>query len=71
MSKITLEFDSFEDAEEALNAINGSKWKCAMWELDQHYRSQYKYSEIDKDIEEAERVREKIREILSDNELIL
>lgn len=71
MSKITLEFDSFEDADEALNAINGSKWKCAMWELDQHYRSQYKYSENDKDIEEAERVREKIREILNDNELIL
>ena len=71
MSKITLEFDSLEDAEEALNAINGSKWKCAMWELDQHYRNQYKHSEVGAEIEEAERVREKIREILSDNELIL
>ena len=71
MSKITLEFDSFEDADEVLNAINGSKWKNAFWELEQHYRSQYKYSEIDSEIEEAERVREKIRDILSDNELIL
>ena len=71
MSKITLEFDSFEDAEEVLNAINGSKWKNAFWELDQHYRSQCKYSENDSEIEEAERVREKIREILNDNELIM
>lgn len=71
MSKITLEFDSLEDAEEALNAINGSKWKCAMWELEQHYRGVSKYSEVDSEIEEAKRVKDKIREILSDNELIL
>ena len=45
--KAKLEFDlndfdnddrsSFEDA------INGTKWRLAMWELDQWLRSQYKY----------------------------
>ena len=45
--KAILEFDlndvendersNFEDA------VNGTKWKLAMWELDQWLRSQYKY----------------------------
>lgn len=71
MAKITLEFDSIEEQDEAQTAINASKWKSAMWELDQHYRSIYKYSEVGSEIESAEQVREKIREILSDHELFL
>jgi hypothetical protein len=71
MGKIILEFDSIEEQEEVLSAINGSKWKNAFWELDQYYRSKYKYSEIDSEIEEAQRMRDKIREILENNELIL
>jgi len=71
MGKIILEFDSFEENDEAQIAINGARWKSAIWELDQHYRGVYKYSEKGSDIEEAERVREKIREILENNELIL
>jgi hypothetical protein len=71
MGKIILEFDSIEEQDEARSALNGSKWKIALWELDNHYRSIYKYSENDNEIEEAERVREKIREILENNELIL
>ena len=71
MAKITLEFDSIEEQDEAQTAINASKWKGAMWELDQYYRSIYKYSEKGEEIEMAEQVREKIREILSDNELFL
>jgi hypothetical protein len=71
MGKIILEFDSIEEQEEARSAIDGTKWKIALWELDNHYRSIYKYSEVGSEIEEAERVRDKIREILSDNNLIL
>ena len=71
MGKITLEFDDVEEREDALNAINGFKWKMVVYELDQYYRGIYKYSEVESEIEEAERVREKIKEILSDNELIL
>jgi len=41
--KITLEFKD-EDAEEALTALDGYKWKLAMWDLDQYLRSQVKYN---------------------------
>jgi hypothetical protein len=71
MGKIILEFDSIEEQEEARSAIDGTKWKNAIWELEQHYRGVYKYSEVGSEIDEAERVREKIREILENNELIL
>ena len=41
--KITLEFKD-EDAEEALTALDGYKWKLAMWDLDQYLRSEIKYN---------------------------
>ena len=41
--KITLEFKD-EDAEEALTALDGYKWKLAMWDLDQYMRSEIKYN---------------------------
>ena len=71
MGKIILEFDSIEEKDDALNAINGARWKSTLWELDQHYRSIAKHSDHVTEIEDAERVRQKIREILFDNELIL
>jgi hypothetical protein len=71
MGKIILEFDNIEEQDEAQTAVNASKWKNAVWELDQYYRSVAKYSEVDSEIEQAEIVREKIREILFDNELFL
>ena len=40
--KITLEFKD-EDAEAALTALDGYKWKLAMWELDQLLRLTTKY----------------------------
>jgi hypothetical protein len=71
MAKIILEFDSIEESEEAQTALNASKWKNAMWELDQYYRGIYKYSEVQSDIEMAEKVRDEIMEILRNNELFL
>ena len=71
MGKIILEFDSIEEIQEAQTAVNASKWKGAMYELDQYYRGVYKYSEVDSEIEMAEKVREEIREILNNNGLIL
>jgi len=41
--KITLEFKD-EDAEEALTALDGYKWKLALWDLDQYIRSEIKYN---------------------------
>lgn len=77
--KITLEFKD-EDAEEALTALDGYKWKLAMWELDQLLRLTTKYdasilnhneqaSEADYKI--AEKIREEIRRILKNYNLKL
>ena len=71
MGKIILEFDSIEDSEDAINAMNANKWRNSFWELDQYYRSIYKYSEKGEEIEMAEKVRTKIHEILISNELFL
>ena len=44
MAKITLEFDAIEEAQEAQVAIDGSKWKALVWDLDQKLRQTTKYS---------------------------
>lgn len=43
MGKVTIEFDTIEEEEELRNALNGYKWKAAMWELDQKLRNTTKY----------------------------
>jgi hypothetical protein len=72
MGKIILEFDSFEEAEDARTALDGNKWKLAMYDLDQQLRKTTKYGEsvlnhtraTDLEIEIAEKYREKLREII-------
>jgi 23S rRNA G2445 N2-methylase RlmL len=81
MSKVILEFDAVEDQDDIQSALNGYKWKMAMWDLDQEFRKTTKYGEshIKHDgtgacsVEDAvaERYREMIREILSGYGLIL
>ena len=79
MSKIILEFDSFEEAEDARTALDGWKWKLAIYDLDQQLRKTTKYEEsvlnhtkaTDLEIEIAEKYREKIREILDGYNLTL
>ena len=36
MGKIILEFDSIEEQDDARMALDGIKWKVAMWELHHH-----------------------------------
>ena len=73
MGKIILEFDSVEEQHDARVALDGHKWKMAMWDLDQELRKTTKYETSvlssperaeDKEMEIAEKYREKIREIL-------
>ena len=74
MSKIILEFDGIEEADDARTALDGIKWKIAMWDLDQWLRSQTKYapdSMSDDTYKAFEECREKLREILVDNNLQL
>ena len=71
--KITIEFDGVEEQDDARTALDGYKWKLAMWDLDQLLRSTTKYdasllkhneqaSEAEYQI--AEKLREEIRDIL-------
>lgn len=77
MGKIILEFDSFEEQDDARVALDGYKWKIAMWDLDQELRSITKYGTIDnREATEAERdmadkIRETIRETLNNYNLNL
>jgi len=77
MSKIILEFDSYEEAGDARTALDGSKWKAAMWDLDQLLRSTTKYgafegreaTEFERDM--ADTLRDSIRDILNEYHLNL
>ena len=79
MAKVILEFDSIEDQDDIQSAINGYKWKLAMWDLDQELRATTKYgkSHINNteacSVEDAvaERYRDMIRDILSGYGLML
>ena len=73
MGEIILKFDSNEEADDARTALDGYKWKLAMWDLDQHLRSEVKYNEnISGETDDAyEAVREKIGEILESYNLNL
>lgn len=77
--KAVLEFDldnpENDDRSSFQDAVNGTKWKLAMWELDQWLRAQYKYmpdAEYSKEAYEAyEKSREKLYEILNEEGLKL
>lgn len=80
MGKIILEFNSEEESNDARTALDGHKWKAAMWELDQKLRSTTKYAvsvihseseapELEQDI--AEKYREMLRDIIESHGLSL
>ena len=77
MGKIILEFNSEEEANDARTALDGYKWKLAMWDLDQKLRSATKYGVIDnreatpEEQDMADKVRDFIRDILNDYNLNL
>ncbi len=71
--EVIIKFSDEDAAENAKIALDGWKWKHAMWELDQHLRNEIKYNEkLPGDVYDAyESLRDKIREILSDNNLTM
>jgi hypothetical protein len=78
MGKVILEFDSVEEQDEVKTALDGYKWKLAIWDLDQKLRSITKYgesliqdstSEIEQEIANA--MREELRNVLSSYNLNL
>jgi hypothetical protein len=75
--KVILEFDGTEEQEDLQTALDGYKWKNAMWDLDQLLRKTTKYqvsilSNSPKDLatgpegEIADAIRDAIRRILSE-----
>ena len=80
MSKIILEFDGVEEQDDARTALDGYKWRMAMWNLDQLLRSTTKYDvsllkhneqASKEEYEVAEKLREEIRRILEEYNLNL
>ena len=80
MAKIILEFDSCEEEDEARTALDGYKWKLAVWDIDQKLRGVVKYESSileysekasNAEIEVADAVRLEIRQILDSYGLIL
>jgi hypothetical protein len=75
--KVTIEFDGDEEREELRTALDASSWKIAMWQLDQHLRSVVRNGYFNgreatsEEIEASEKLREELRRILNDNNLIL
>jgi hypothetical protein len=77
MGKIILEFDSVEEQSDVRTALDGYKWKNAMWELDQLLRGTTKHgifnnreaTGVEQDM--ADKIREFIREILDEHNLNL
>jgi hypothetical protein len=61
--KATLEFNLPEDQEEFKHVYNGFNYYMALVEMDQWLRSEYKYNGK----EEMYEVREKLREIILEN----
>jgi len=71
--KVIIEFTDEDAASDAQVALDGWKWKSAIWELDQYLRAEIKYDEkLSTEVIEAyEELRDKIREILSDSNLTM
>jgi len=68
--KATLEFDLPAESEEHEVAVNAMKWRSAVWEMSQFLRSQIKHGNLsESDIEYAEKVRNKLLELLEDEGL--
>ena len=77
MGKIILEFDSYEEKDEARTALDAYKWKGAVWDLDQKLCEITKYGYVGKveateeERELAEKLRTTLREILEEFNLNL
>jgi hypothetical protein len=70
--KAILEFYLPEENDDFQAAINGHKYKCAHWELDQLLRSEMKYKELSEDTYKAfEFCRKELRKILEQDNLFI
>ena len=74
MTKAILEFNLDEERHQFEDAIDGWKWKCIVSELDNELRTRTKYASDDTPDEVVDaliKVRDYLRELLSEEGLIL
>jgi hypothetical protein len=78
MPKATIEYDlnDIDDRDAHLRAVKSLSLTIALWEMDQHLRSELKYGTREGELSDEaykaiERTREKLREILDDNGIVL
>jgi len=78
--KVTIEYDGNEEQDDLQVALDGYKWKNAMWELDQLLRKTTRYGSSllnsvtlasEQEIAVAESIRESIVDILNESNLKL
>jgi hypothetical protein len=80
--KVTIKYDGNEEQDDLQVALDGYKWKNAMWELDQMLRKTTKHQvslislslgafASEQEIAVAEAIRESIRDILNESNLSL
>jgi flagellum-specific peptidoglycan hydrolase FlgJ len=70
--KAVLEFDLPDENDDFRYAINGKKYKDAIWDYDQLLRSEIRYKELSKETLKAyEFCREELRKILEQDNLII
>ena len=75
--KMILEYDCEEESDDARTALDGYKWKMAMWDLDQLLRSAAKHGSFERreatseEMDMAYKIRDAIREILNEHNLNL
>ena len=74
--KVIIEYE-FEEQDDARVALDGYKWKMAMFELDQLLRSATKYGSFERreatseEMDMADKIRDAIRDILNEHNLNL
>ena len=74
--KVIIEYE-FEEQDDARTALDGYKWKMAMFELDQLLRSATKYGSFERreatseEQDMADKIRDAIRDILNEHNLNL
>lgn len=66
-----LKFNLPEEDLDFYNAINGTKFKVVLHEIDNHLRSIVKYSEDESKADIAQNIREKLHEYLLDYNISL
>lgn len=64
---------TFDEEDDLLTALQGYKYRLALWDLDQFLRGEMKYNDIltAEEYNYAELIREKLHEILRDYHIAL